>query len=458
MANVPEEDALYNLMDKEYKLTNDLLEINDDQDVENQRKNLIRNYLLEVLKEPNLPQVHFDCNWEWFNTTKPLLSEHLLGRTSVLDFFTYCCINCMHVLPDLDELEKTVENILVIGVHSAKFENEKVSLNIKHAIERYDITHPVVNDSQAVLWKQYVISCWPTFMVLDPKGRPVRKFVGEGHGKELIEFVKIAEELFEELGLKENNVIELPQMSFGTLMKPSLLSYPGKVHATSTGQLVVSDTSHHRIIIVEESSMEVKMIVGCGRRGYLDAKDDATKAEFNSPQGTCLVEPDLLYICDTGNHALRVCNLTTGNVTTVAGNTKQGKDYQGGLLGNKQALASPWDICRGYSPGSIDNKGDPDVLFIAMAGTHQIWGYMLTNTIWWKKVEREAGRCYAIAGSGAEENRNTSYPLKAGFAQPSGISYDMEGDILYIADSESSSVRKLNIKDGSVNKVIGGGR
>ena len=90
------------------------------------------------------------------------------------------------------------------------------------------------------------------------------------------------------------------------------------------------------------------MIVGCGRRGYLDAKD-ATKAEFNSPQGTCLVQPDLLYICDTGNHTLRLCDLTTGHVTTVAGNTKQGKDYQGGLSGNEQPLASPWDICLGYS-------------------------------------------------------------------------------------------------------------
>ena len=93
-----------------------------------------------------------------------------------------------------------------------------------------------------------------------------------------------------------------------------------------------------------------------------------------------------------------------------------------------------------------------------MAGTHQIWGLMLTDTTWWKGTERKSGRCYAIAGSGAEENRNTSYPLKAGFAQPSGITYDMEHHILYIADSESSSIRKLSIKDGSVSKLIGGGR
>ena len=168
--------------------------------------------------------------------------------------------------------------------------------------------------------------------------------------------------------------------------------------------------------------------------------------------------PDSLYICDTGNHALRLCNLTSGRVETIAGNTKQGKDYQGGLKGSEQTLASPWDVCLGYSPGALNNKGDPDVLFIAMAGTHQIWGYMLNDTIWWKNQERKSGFCYAIAGSGAEENRNTSYPLKAGFAQPSGLAYDSESDILYIADSESSSVRKLSIKDGAVGKVVGGGR
>ena len=248
-----------------------------------------------------------------------------------------------------------------------------------------------------------------------------------------------------------------PPLSFGATVQPSLLSYPGKVHATATGLLIISDTSHHRIIVIDEESLEVQLIVGSGRRGFVD-EDDPSKSEFNSPQGICFVKPDSLYICDTGNHALRLCTLTTGKVTTVAGNTKQGKDYQGGLKGREQALASPWDICLGYSPGSINNKQEPDVLYIAMAGTHQIWGYMLCDTIWWKNLNRKADHCYAIAGSGAEENRNTSYPLKAGFAQPSGISYDKELDILYIADSESSSIRKLSIKDGSVTKLIGGGR
>ena len=125
MGDSVSEDALYKLMNREYKLQNDLSEFNF-QDGKIPRKGLIKEFLLEVLEEPNLPSVHFECNWEWFNTTEPLTADHLLGRTTVLDFFTYCCINCMHVLPDLEELEKTLENILIIGVHSAKFDNEKV--------------------------------------------------------------------------------------------------------------------------------------------------------------------------------------------------------------------------------------------------------------------------------------------------------------------------------------------
>ena len=135
----------------------------------------------------------------------------------------------MHVLPDLDDLEKAVEDILVIGVHSAKFDNEKISLNIKHAIERYDIKHPVVNDMQAVLWKQYLISCWPTFMVLDPKGRPVRKFVGEGHGKELIEFVNSKVNDFKKI---RGGIIfrdEIPRNTVGKLMRKRMRDWAEKL-------------------------------------------------------------------------------------------------------------------------------------------------------------------------------------------------------------------------------------
>lgn len=98
---------------------------------------------------------------------------------------------------------------------------------------------------------------------------------------------------------------------------------------------------------------------------------------------------------------------------------------------------------------------------IANAGTHQIWGLALQNLTWWKKVEIKAGQCLRLVGSGAEENRNNSYPAKAGFAQPSGICcanlQNPTADyLLFVADSESSSIRQVNLKDGSVKGVVGG--
>lgn len=152
-------------------------------------------------------------------------------------------------------------------------------------------------------------------------------------------------------------------------------------------------------------------------------------------------------------------NLKSKEVNTVAGKGVQGTDKEGGQLGTEQPLASPWDVCLAHS----SNSDDPDLLIIANAGTHQIWGLALRDLTWWKKMHLEAGRCLRLAGSGAEENRNNSYPAKAAFAQPSGISCGVlqspSADyLLFVADSESSSIRQINLKDGSVKALVGGGK
>lgn len=92
----------------------------------------------------NDPQFRLDPEFpsglDWFNSSPLSFSEHLCGKLVVLDFFTYCCINCMHILPDLERLEERYPvdsgGVVVVGVHSAKFGNEKVSDNIRMAIER----------------------------------------------------------------------------------------------------------------------------------------------------------------------------------------------------------------------------------------------------------------------------------------------------------------------------------
>lgn len=152
-------------------------------------------------------------------------------------------------------------------------------------------------------------------------------------------------------------------------------------------------------------------------------------------------------------------NLKSKVVKTVAGNGIQGTDKEGGKVGTEQPLASPWDVCLARSSTSDDQ----DLLVIANAGTHQIWGLALRDLTWWKKIHVEVGSCLRLVGSGAEENRNNSYPAKAAFAQPSGISCGVlqspSADyLLFVADSESSSIRQINLKDGSVKALVGGGK
>ena len=117
---------------------------------------------------------------EWVNTAGPLVARRLRGRFVLLDFWTYCCINCMHVLPELKKLEHAFPNeLVVIGIHSAKFEGEQVTDNIREAALRYEIEHPVVNDAKMAIWRRYGARSWPTLVLIDPAGDVVWAASGE---------------------------------------------------------------------------------------------------------------------------------------------------------------------------------------------------------------------------------------------------------------------------------------
>jgi len=118
----------------------------------------------------------------WLNTAKPLRLEELRGKFVLLDFWTYCCINCMHVIPELKRLEKGYPTeLVVIGVHSAKFSNERLTDNIRQAILRYEIGHPVVNDKEMQIWRSYAVRSWPTLVLVDPEGYVIGAYSGEGN-------------------------------------------------------------------------------------------------------------------------------------------------------------------------------------------------------------------------------------------------------------------------------------
>lgn len=200
----------------------------------------------------------------------------------------------------------------------------------------------------------------------------------------------------------------------------------------------------------------VRDICGCFVTGHERGRKDGDLSEalFNSPQGVA-IKGNVVYVADTENHLIRKVDLVEGRVSTLAGVGTQGTDKEGGAMGPQQPISSPWDVALGTAGGAEDN-----VLWIAMAGTHQIWALFLEDGKLPKGGESKAGTCVRWAGSGSEENRNNAYPHKAGFAQPSGLAVAAEEpwSCLYVADSESSSIRTLALKDGAVKHLVGGER
>ncbi|KAJ9579580.1 hypothetical protein L9F63_004765, partial [Diploptera punctata] len=417
----------------------------------------------EVLRA-SLADYEATIQLEWFNVSQPLsLKKELLGKVVVLDFFTYCCINCLHILPMLKQVENEYsieDGLVVVGVHSAKFDNEKDSANILSAIQRYNITHPVVNDAEGTMWHELAIPCWPTLIILGPSGEVLFLLVGESHKKDVLMYIKCTMKYFSIKEKLQNH--SLPISPANHVRAPGALLFPGKVAciiapANSNDiisvnnnssenlmqRLAVSDTGHHRITVFTTSG-KVEYVIGGDEPGFSDGsfKD----ARFRSPQGIEFRTADILYVADTENHALREINLKTLEVCTLF----------------KQENCSPWDLCIASSKLLKDSLTlqdvDKDVLIIAMAGFHQIWAYFFNTVSWWKGKVYEAGTCTSIAGTGKEENRNNFYPHAAGFAQPSGLTLAPEHQALYIADSESSSIRKLSLIDGKVSAVAGGSK
>ncbi|XP_041818492.1 NHL repeat-containing protein 2 [Chelmon rostratus] len=426
----------------------------DEAATQQEKENLVYQYLKQLDEREDLKIPDFQTGLEWLNTEGPLsLNKELAGKVVLLDFFTYCCINCMHILPDLHQLEKkhsVKDGLVIVGVHSAKFPNEKALDNVRSAVLRYDICHPVVNDSEAHLWHELEVSCWPTLVLLGPHGNLLFSLVGEGHRDKLTLFTDAALRYYGEQGLLKTHAVGIKL--YRDSLPPSVLSFPGKVAVdNSKKRLAVADTGHHRILVVS-STGQLLHVIGGPESGRRDG--DLSEASFNSPQGVAM-KGDTVYVADTENHLIRKIDLLEGRVSTLAGVGTQGTDKDGGATGPQQPISSPWDVTLGTAGGVEDN-----VLWIAMAGTHQIWALFLADGKLPKGSESKAGTCVRWAGSGSEENRNNSYPHKAGFAQPSGLALAPQEpwSCLYVADSESSTIRTLALKDGAVKLLVGGER
>uniref|UniRef100_A0A6P4E9E7 NHL repeat-containing protein 2 isoform X2 n=1 Tax=Drosophila rhopaloa TaxID=1041015 RepID=A0A6P4E9E7_DRORH len=334
-------------------------------------------------------KIKFESDLDWFNVSRPLSFEELKGKVVVLDFFTYCCINCMHVLPELHCLEECFpieSGLLVVGVHSPKFENEQDTANLLSAVQRYGITHPVVNDSRSTMWRTLGIRCWPSLLILSPTGIPMLLLMGEGHGKFLQEFVGAALSFFRRHG--KIDICSLPIQLTSNWQRASNLRFPGKIARSPQGRYAIADTGNNRVLIVSSSGL-VQHKIGGHQAGFVDGI--LTTARFNNPQGLAFIDENTLIIADTKNHALRKISLAIGKVETLAGTGLQGNERIGGRLGPLQPLSSPWDVAI-FRTRDMDmsfhlderNVHEKTIVLISMAGTHQIWGYFPEGIIWWK--------------------------------------------------------------------------
>jgi len=184
----------------------------------------------------------FPADAEWVNTDRPLSLRRLRGKVVLLDFWTYGCINCLHILPDLKYLEATFAPALVIiGIHAAKYDHESVRTHIQQAMHRYGIAHPVMNDRDYRMWNAYRVSGWPTQILIDPAGRVLQGFVGEHHRERMADLIRETITYHRQQGTLRHT--PLPALA-APEPRDTPLRYPGKVAVdTAASRLAVADTN-----------------------------------------------------------------------------------------------------------------------------------------------------------------------------------------------------------------------
>ncbi|HYR18402.1 MAG TPA: thioredoxin-like domain-containing protein [Myxococcales bacterium] len=363
----------------------------------------------------------------WLNVDRPPSIRDLRGQLVILDFWTYCCINCMHVLPVLRDLEERhrEDPLVVIGVHSAKFDAEKDAEHILQAMRRYGVSHPVAVDSEMQLWSQYAVRSWPTLVIIRPDGTLAAVAPGEPDPSVLEAFV--SEQLAR--AREEGTLAAAPlRLVRAGPRDEQTLSFPGKVVSTSHGRIVVSDSGHHRVLILGPDGA-VQDTIGSGLRGHREGP--FAEAALDDPQGLAL-SGDSLYIADARAHAVFRADLRERTLHRLAGTAELGRTpLSQRTRALETPLRSPWDL-------ALRDRE----LYVALAGSHQV-----------AVVALDEGTIEPVAGNGREALIDGPGP-QAALAQPSGLS--LQNEVLYVADSESSGVRAIDLRTRRVYTLAGG--
>lgn len=374
---------------------------------------------------------------QWLNTGgKSYSIKDFRGKVSIFDFWTFCCINCLHVLDELRPLEaEFADEVVTVGVHSPKFEHEADPDALIAAVERYAVHHPVLDDPELTTWQNYAVKAWPTLVVVDPEGYVVHVAAGEGH-------VEALRSVINEV-IAEHEAKGTLHRGEGPYVPPeapaTTLRFPGKVIALPGGNLLVSDSANHSLVEFAADGETIVRRIGTGQRG----RADGAAAEFAEPAGLALLPQRVaeqvgydVVVADTVNHLLRGVRLADGQVTTLAGTGEQWREGSDSGPALETPLTSPWDVAWWEPAGGV---------VIAMAGNHTLGLFDPVTG----KIRRFAGTTVEGLRDGAAD--------EAFFAQTSGLADG--GDRLWLADSETSALRWVVAADGgfAVRTAVGTG-
>ncbi|GCD90449.1 NHL domain-containing thioredoxin family protein [Nocardioides sp. LS1] len=358
----------------------------------------------------------------WLNTDGPISLRDLRGRFVLLDFWTFCCINCLHVLDELRPVEeKYADELVVIGVHSPKFVHEADPDALAAAVERYSVHHPVLDDPELVTWQAYTARAWPTLVLVDPEGYVVGQYAGEGHAHAIDALLAELVEDHRARGTLQPG--DSPYVA--PVVEPTDLRFPAKAVPLPDGRVLVADAGHDEVVELSAEGDVVRRFGG-----------------FREPNGLCLLPDDVarevgydVVVADTVHHQLRGIALGSGEVRVLAGDGAQWMQGDG-----TDRLSSPWDVAWWG-----------DRVWVAMAGIHQLWTFdPLTGTT-------------EVAAGTTNEGLLDGPLAEAWFAQTSGLA--AAGDRLWLADSETSSLRWIErsviepsvIEPAEIHSAVGSG-
>jgi DNA-binding beta-propeller fold protein YncE len=368
----------------------------------------------------------FPDHVEWFNVESPIRLSEQQNRVVLLNFSTYCPLQCTQTLEVLQYLEnKYHDGVVVIGIHGPRFPSEKTSDHLQKAINRSQVRHPVINDDELHLWRTYGIRTSPTIVVIDPRGVIVGAVSGENKRYKLD---RVTGYLLSRM--KTSSTARTSAYTLRTVPEQAhTLSFPGRILATRN-RVFIADSGHNRIL---ETTLQGHVIRHYGNNtpGFIDG--NGPTAAFDNPQGM-VIDGDYLYVADTGNHAIRRIHLHSDDVVTIAGTGRPGGLPDGDYFNNplEVNLNAPCGLAL------VAN-----VVYIAMAGFNQIWSLSLvTNTL------------EVFAGSGEKGLRDGASRI-ASFAQPSALT--ILGNTLYAVDPESSAIRTVDLATRSVTTIAGQG-